>query len=316
MIDFSYLRRGLDGLANAHRAGSMAGHLGASLVAGYCCGEDHGDWPEAVCRGIEAELDRVVAGEEAIWFDARKAGGTPTQLFRPLPAAEPVADAQDVVVTSLKGNGLRLRQSGHNVIFATLALRAVHDHGDLATPAVMAGVRRLIAQFDHAHPGRGYYGKDIGWNNGATAERTGAGDLPAFRSVADMVAATVAELVASVGHRRQGFGGLWHLINHAAALTELVRFGHADLADRLLPAHHRHLRLWRSLPDVTGELGLLPRSAHDPREPAYWEGTLKRDQARLTHRIKTLFGYHTLRGFVEDAGVRSRADEAFLHLMA
>lgn len=30
------------------------------------------------------------------------------------------------------------------------------------------------------------------------------------------------------------------------------------------------------------------QSEHDPREPPYGEGMLKRDEARLTHRIKTL----------------------------
>jgi hypothetical protein len=35
MIDFDYLYKGICGLANAHQAGTMAGHLGAAVAAGY-----------------------------------------------------------------------------------------------------------------------------------------------------------------------------------------------------------------------------------------------------------------------------------------
>ncbi len=43
---------------------------------------------------------------------------------------------------------------------------------------------------------------------------------------------------------------------------------------------------------------------------------LKRDEARLTHRIKTLYGFYTIRRFIEDAATRKDAEEAFLYLMA
>lgn len=45
MINFQYLYRGLCGLARAHRANPLAGHLGAAVVAGYFFGEDQPDSP-------------------------------------------------------------------------------------------------------------------------------------------------------------------------------------------------------------------------------------------------------------------------------
>jgi hypothetical protein len=110
--------------------------------------------------------------------------------------------------------------------------------------------------------------------------------------------------------------GLWHLINHTAAITELDRLGYRVLAQQALPAHHQYIRLWRSLPDVESELGAVVKAKHDPREPVYWAGMLKRDQARLTHRIKTLYCFYTVMSFIEDQGKRSRAENAFLYLMA
>jgi len=316
MIDFKYLYQGICGLANAHRAGTMAGHLGAAVVAGYFFGEDQADLPEGVFDGVESELNRVIAGEEAIWFNAKKAGVTPTQLFDPFPKEPTAEDTIGSIAKALGRNIDRTRQSGHNVIFASLALRSLHDHGQYATPHIIAGIRKLTHGFDNAPPGRGYYGKDTGWLGGNQVQLKPDDSFPPYRSIAEMVQVTIAELIATAAVKRQGFGGLWHIINHAAGLTELSRLGYDDLAKQALPAHHEHIRYWRSLPDVESELGAMVKAEHDPREPVYWTGMLKRDQARLTHRIKTLFGFYTLRRFIEDDATRKQAADAFLYLMA
>ena len=107
-----------------------------------------------------------------------------------------------------------------------------------------------------------------------------------------MAEAAIDELIRSASMRRQGFGGLFHIINHAAALTELSLFGYRDLAQRGLAAHRQHVRLWRSLPDVENELGPLKRAPHDPRTPEYWsDNSQSQWSARLTHRVKTLTGF-------------------------
>lgn len=316
MIDFEYLYQGICGLANAHKAGTMAGHLGAAVVAGYFFGEDENDLPDEVFDGITGELNRVIAGEEAIWFNAKKAGVTPTELFEPFPEEESNEDSIRSVVTALQKNVGQTRQSGHNIIFASIAVRALSDHSNFATPKIVAGIRKLTEGFNNAHAGRGYYGKAKGWLNGDQVNLGSKDNFPKYESVQTMVDVTIAELIATAAIKKQGFGGLWHVINHAAAITELARFGYVDVAQEALPAHHQHIRLWRSLPDVSSDLGAIVKADHDPREPVYWEGMLKRDEARLTHRVKTLYGYYTIRRFVEDDATRDKADDAFLYLMA
>ncbi|MFZ5833329.1 MAG: hypothetical protein ACOY3P_24835 [Planctomycetota bacterium] len=315
MVPFEYLSKGLIGLANAHKAGTMAGHLGAAVAAAYFFGEDQSDLPDEVFAGVEGEVKRILAGEESIWFDPKRVGITPAELFRPLPEEEPTPDAIASIADSLEKNAGELRQSGHNVIFASIAIRALREHPERAAPSVITGVRKLIEGFDNAHAGRGYFGKQKGWLNGNQVELADDSDFPAYRNVQEMVKVTIGELIATAGIRKQGFGGLWHLVNHAAAITELDRFGYKQLVQNALPAHHQHVRLWRSLPDVAAELGPVEKAPHDPREPAYWMGNLKRDEARLTHRIKTLYGYYTIRRFVDDDMTKNRADEAFLFLM-
>tara|TARA_R110000850_G_scaffold14189_5_gene45474 strand:- start:20 stop:976 length:957 start_codon:yes stop_codon:yes gene_type:complete len=318
MIDFQYLKVGLTGMARAHRAGTMAGHLGAAVVAGVFFGEDHPNLDEKVVADVQGELDRVITGGEAIWFDSKKAGITIPDLFEPLPKESPSEAAIPDIGVVLAADIAELRQSGHDVIFASIALRALHDHPELASPAVVVGIQKLITGFHGAPQGRGYFGKERGWLQGAQVKLTEESDFPPYADEDAMVEIVIDELIHSAGIRRQGYGGLFHLINHAAALTELSRFGYRGLARQGLDSHHRHLRLYRSLPDVEDELGPLQKAKHDPRTASYWETDKDSEQwsAHLTHRIKTLYGFYTLLRQIEDPNTRVEAERAFRYLMA
>ncbi|MFZ9823145.1 MAG: hypothetical protein ACO3GX_10510 [Gemmataceae bacterium] len=316
MIDFQYLQTGIYGLANAHKAGTLAGHLGAAVVAGYFFGEDHSELPDEVFRGIEGEIKRIIAGEEAIWWNAKQAGITPDDLFQPLPKEETKPDTIQTIADALQKNVGDLRESGHNIIFASIAIRALKDHPDFATPQVISGIRKLIEGFDAAHPGKGYYGKEKGWVYGNKVELAPDDKFRPYATLQEMAEVTIEELLATAAIKKQGFGGLWHIVNHSAAIMEMDRFGFKELAKLALTAHYQHLRLWRSLPDVEGELGAVRKAEHDPRDPAYWKGMLKRDEARLTHRIKTLYGFYTLKRFIKKDAQRKKANDAFLYLIA
>lgn len=316
MIDFDYLYKGLCGLANAHRAGTLAGHLGAAVTAGYFIGEDLSDVKDAVHKGVEKELDRIIGGEEAIWFNAKKVGIKVGELFKVFPKEKSQEKLISTITTALSRNISKTRQSGHNVIFAAIAIRALQDHPEYATPSMTAGIQKLIAGFNGAVPGRGYYGKQRGWLTGDKVSLPKDDSFPTYKNEQEMANVVIDELIATASVRKQGFGGLWHIINHAAALTELSRCGYGELAKKGLPAHHHHVRLWRSLPDVESELGVVKKADQDPRQPVYWEGMLNRDQARLTHRIKTIYGFFVLLRFIEDEAKRKKSEDAFLYLMA
>lgn len=316
MVEFAYLYRGLCGLARAHRANTMAGHLGAAVTAGYFFGEEHHDLHARVTAAVEGELDRIIAGEEGIWFNQQRAGITIEELFEPMTGGESQPELIGTIADALAENIDQPRQSGHNVIFASIAIRALKDHPEYATDEMVEGIRRLIIGFNGVVPGRGYYGRERGWISGEKMDLAELPDVPRYESLPEMAEVVVGELIESGGVRRQGFGGLFHLINHAAALTELSQYGFEDLALSGLPAHQRHLQLWRSLPDVEEELGKLVPAVHDPRTPAYWEGEPSGQwSAQLTHRIKTLFGFHTLLRYVDDVQKQAAAREQFLYLM-
>lgn len=316
MVDFGYLYQGLCGLARAHRANAMAGHLGAAVVAGYFFGEEHPDLDPGVTKAVEQDLDKIVRGGEAIWYDPKAAGITVPELFEPFPEEHAQEELIPKIAAALSANIDQTRQSGHNVIFASIALRALHDHPQYATPAIVGGIVKLVNRFNNAVAGRGYYGKERGWLVGNKVTLP-VDDFPAYKDQQTMADVVIEDLIRSASVRRQGFGGLFHVINHATALTELSRFGYRKLASKGLAAHHHHVRLWRSLPDVEDELGPLKKAAHDPRTPEYWRDSAESQwSARLTHRVKTLYGFASLLRFVEDGERRTKAEDQFRYLMA
>jgi hypothetical protein len=295
----------------------MAGHLGATLLAGYFLGEELTDLDDQVYQAIERDLDRITQGAEGLWYDAEKVGIEIPELFRPFPDEAPQPEIIANIAGTLSQNVDQLRQSGHNVIFAALALRALHGHPSYATPSIVGGIVELIRRFHDAGPGRGYFGQEKGWIEGENVPLARDAGFPPYRSLKEMTDIVIDQLISSAGVRRQGFGGLFHIINHAQALTELSRWGYPELAQRGLAAHHQHVRLWRSLPDVEAELGALRQAEHDPRTPEYWRNTGSSQwSAHLSHRIKTLYGFFSLLRWIQSPAKRQEAEKKFLYLMA
>lgn len=315
MVDFEYLAKGLYAMSRAHRVNTMAGHLGAAVVAGYFIGEQHPDLDAKVHAGIEAELNRIIRGE-SVFSPKKDAPITVAEMFEPFAKEQPKENLIDGIAEALAHNIDQTRESGHNVIFAAIAIRALKDHPDFATPSVTDGIRKLIAGFNDSNPGSGYYGKQRGRIDGRKVPLPKDDAFPPHANLQAMAAVVLDELIQHAVERRDGFGGLWHVINHAAALAELAQYGYRELATNGLAAHHQHLRLWKTLPNVADELGAETPTEHDPRTPAFWKSdSIRRDRARLDHRIKTLYGFDALVDLVEDKDKRKQANEKLRYLM-
>jgi hypothetical protein len=315
MIDPAYLGKGLCAMARAHLVNTMSGHLGAAVVAGHFIGEMYPDLDGAVYRGIEQELERIIRGE-SVFSPRENAPLTAPAMFEPFPMEQPQESPIGGIADALSGNIDRTRESGHNVIFAAIAIRALTDHPHLATPAVVDGIRRLIAGFDNASPGSGYYGKEKGRINGRQIELPDDDGVGPFPDLPTAACALIDDLIQHAAQRREGFGGPWHLINHAAALVELSNYGYGELATTGLPAFREHFRLFRTLPDTSDEKGAETPTSDGPFTPGFWDpAKLRRERAHLTHRIKTIYGFSTLMRLIPDADRRRRADDLLRYLM-
>lgn len=302
-------------MARAHRVSAMSGHLGAAVVAGYFIGEQHPDLDEKVYTGIEAELERIIRGE-SVFSPKKDAALNAPAMFEPFAKEQPQENLIDGIADALWRNINSTRESGHNVIFASIAIRALKDHPDLATPSITDGVRKLIARFDNASPGSGYYGKARGRIDGRKITLPNNDGIPPFPDLQTMANAVVDDLIQHVAQRREGFGGPWHVINHAAALAELSRHGYRELALKGLPAFQEHFRLFKTVPDVSEELGAETPTADAPLTPDFWSPEkLRRERAHLTHRIKTIYGFNALAELVANESRRNQADDKLRYLI-
>ena len=315
MIDFDYLAKGLNAMARAHLVNPMAGHLGAGVVAGTFITQNKPNLNEYIRIGIEAEMNRIISGQ-SVFSPKKRAVVSVEEMFKSLPKQQSREDLIDGIADALTHNIDQTRQSGHNVIFATIAICALKQYPEFATAAITDGIRKLITSFNGVTPGVGYYGKDSGRIDGRKVVLHDDDTFPVYTDLQTMATTVLDSLIQHVSERRQGYGGLWHVINHAAALSELARCGYTELATKGLIAHHQHMQLWRTLPDVAEELGAETPTKYDPRQPAYWKAEeLRRDRARLTHRIKTLYGFDTLVKLVEDKSKTEQGYEKLRYLM-
>jgi len=316
-IDFGYLAKGLAALARAHRSNTMAGHLGAAVIAGHFISQQHPDLKEGVYRGIERELERIIAGG-SVFSPRANAGISVAAMFEPFPKESPNENLVDGIAEALAGNLDQTRQSGHNVIFASSAIRALKRHPEFCTPSITDGIRKLISAFDGKTPGSGYYGKQRGRIDGRKVRLADSDALPPFADLKDMAASVLDHLIEHASEVRIGYGGLTHLINHAAALVELSNYGYRELALQGLAAHHQHMQLWRTLPNVAEEPGQQRRTLapHDPRTAAFWQsGNLPNENAKLTHRIKTLYGFDALTPVIPQNETRQAGNVNLRYLM-
>lgn len=296
-FDASYLQQGLNALARAHHMSSMAGHLGASMIAAYFVGKQRESLSPEVITGIKADMAKVLRGDSVFGKKmSRQSKLSDAQLFEPFPKQQPDPTLIDGIADGLEKGIDKPRQSGHNVIFASLAISALREHPELATPSVVDGIRKLMRLFATQTPGSGYYGKAKGRIKGDKIQLPENDDTPVYDTLEDMAETVLDETIKqNPKMNRVGYGGLVHIINHCAAIVSLSDHRYDDLAQRAIQAHRQHLRLWRNLPNVADEQGPLKQSKFTPHEEEYWtSGEVPYDRALLTHRVKTMYGFDEL----------------------
>ncbi|MEO9591979.1 hypothetical protein [Rhodopirellula bahusiensis] len=152
-LERSYLEAGLNALARAHHMSSMAGHLGASMIAGYYIARQRPDLDPAIEAGIQDDLRRVRGGESVFGQRMSRASKlTDAELFEPVAKQKADAKLIDGIAEGLQKSIDKPRQSAHNVIFASLAIRVLQDHPEYAAPSVVDGIMKLMKLYPRQPP--------------------------------------------------------------------------------------------------------------------------------------------------------------------
>jgi len=234
-----YLRRGLVALADAHKRGWLQGHNGAAVLSSYYfCRENRLD--ERATAALGRQIDAFIAK-------------SPEEFPAPDPGRGRADPERIVERLSMQIDGLRA--GGHDVIFASIALRALKDLPEFATPQVVDGICRLLELVARRAPE-----PDTAHNR--------EHPLPPYASSRDIAHATLRATLRPWGDvRRVGASGVIHWITHADAVITLSDLGHDDLARRRHAAQRLHVNQ-----AVTGDdLGEPDRAPIEWRAAEYWE---------------------------------------------
>ncbi len=264
MLSDDYLTIGLNALARAHAMDYFAdGHRGAAIIAAqYLCHEN----------GVSDETQGAI--EQAI--DAQW-GSTPLcAAFGDEPADPALLDD---IARTLEGNIARLRQVGHNVIFAMLALKAFKRVPAAITPSRVDGVCKLIESFDRPEE----------------VTLAQEDEYPSLED-ADTFAAFILEEALAATDRFSGYGNGYsgHLLTYGQALLELSSLGYPRLTQDGIHAYKLFVKVARrgpgenarSIPDHEDR-------GQDPLTREYWERKGGTD-FRLGHCFKYPYSYYNL----------------------
>jgi hypothetical protein len=235
-----HVAAGLAALADVHHRGWVPGHHGAAILAGhFFCADNELD--ERTTRAVGSNLDSYIAAR-------------PDEFPKPAPG-EGGGDPTRIVET-LDAQIREHRSGGHNAIYSALALRAMRDRPELATPAAVDGICRLLEVFRASS-------RPV-----SETAHNREHPLPAYGSAKDVAEITLRQVLGPWNHvRATGASGVVHWVTHAEALITLEDLGHGATARKGYDAHRLHINF---RPADAG--GREPdRVPFDWLGPVYWE---------------------------------------------
>jgi hypothetical protein len=274
-----YLKKGLAALSDAHKRGWLEGHNGAAVLATYYFCQENA-LAERTVHALGRQIDAFIAK-------------SPEEFPTPDPGRGSAEPAR--IVEQLDGQIADLRAGGHDVIFASLALKALRDVPEYATPTIVDGIcelLKLIVARRRPEPDTPYNQEH---------------PLPPYRAAEDIAAITLQATLRPWGDvSRVGASGVIHWITHADAVVTLEDLGYGDLARRGYAAQRLHINQ-----AVTGGEGREPeRSAVDWLGSEYWESDTPRklfgDTWLAGHAFKLPYSLFRMLRRVDDRKLRDR----------
>ncbi len=282
--DQHLIRQGMNALARCHQMNYFNdGHRGAAMISAHL-----------MC--VENGFDDAATTRISQLFDLNWGK---TKLCEPFPEEDPDPEAIQKVRLALLDGREALREVGHNVIFASLAIKSFTIMPQLATPQRVDGICQMIRKFKP-------------WRDEAPDEEV---QPPPF---ADSVAASRFVLQEAstaidrfVGHG-QGFAG--HMLTFGQALVELAADGDEELAEGCRTAFRKYVTVTRKGPgrDARKIKDHAP-SPLRPNQAKYWQQ--RGDKAvGIGHVFKYPYGYYDLLRRANDETLAETLDAKAYHL--
>jgi len=276
--DMHLVRLGMNALARAHTMNYFNdGHRGAAMISAHL-----------MC--VENGFDKPTRTRISQLFDLNWAK---TKLCEPFPEEEPDPKAVQKVRLALLDGSQTLREVGHNVIFASLAIKSFTLMPELATPRRVEGVCQMIRKFKP-------------WRDDAPAEDVQPPPFSDTEAASRFVLQEASDAIDRfVGHG-QGFAG--HMLTFGQAMVELAAEGDEELAEGCRTAFRKYVTVTRQGPgpDARKIKDHAPSKLR-PNQARYWQR--RGDKAvGIGHVFKYPYGYYYLLDKANDAELAKSLD--------
>ena len=183
-----------------------------------------------------------------------------------------------------------LRQVAHNVILPTLALKALRDLPDAATPSRVAGICQLIESFRT---------EDFPLADNFV--------LPDMRDQVRNAEFILTEFIdCSERFIGRGLGWSGHLLTYGSALFDLHELGYRELATQAEEGFKLYMRCIRKgLQGTDKHRDEHPPIDNFPLQAAYWRPHSGGD-LHLGHKLKYPYGFYGLPRLSKDSDLQRR----------
>jgi len=265
-------------MSQAHQRGWGQGHFGATVLSSYYFCRENG-LDERTSRALRANVDGFIARRPSEFPSPKPGRGT--------------ADTTRIV-EQLDRHVAQLGSGGHHIIYSALALRALRDLPELATPSVVDGICKLLEVFAAKF--------DLERATPPKPEQPS----PPYRSAEDISVATLRATLRPWSHvMKVGSANVVHWVTLAEALVTLEELGHREVARRGHAAHQLYIGA------AVVDDGAPPpeRAPIDWLGPAYWESDAPRkvqdDSWFFGHSFKLPYSLFRLLRRTNDQALRS-----------
>jgi hypothetical protein len=276
---------GLNALARAHEQDYFAdGHRGAAMVAAHLLCEDN-DLSDRARSRIEELVDLN-------WSQ--------TSLCDRFPEEEPQPERIQEIGVALSEGAKTLRQVGHNVIFAMLAIKGFRQMPEAATSKRIEGVCRLIRMFTP-------------WRDVEPDPQVAPPPFDDTSAASRFILREACDAVDRFAGYGQGYAG--HMLTFGQALIELTAMGEVAWAEGCREAFRKYVTVTRLGPEPNARaIPDHPHSSLRPLEAAYWEARGDND-VDIGHVFKYPYSCYNLLRRANDPALErdweERADQLF-----
>ena len=278
-MDKEYLAKGLTALSRSMSQDIWAAHWGAAVIAAYyfICKNELSIGTKKL---VKDQIDSLIKVH--------------SNLFHDLPIEPSESEFESKIISSLTVNIENLCELGHNVIFASLAIKASRDIPEFQTQRISDGICDLISAFDECTPG--WFSVE-GKQEVLIPKKTHSliTDINDVKSLKNYVLRNFLDAKRNYREER-GDMQLGHILTHGQSIVELFELGYPNLAQLAFKPFQQKILLIEELRKRTpcNNLAEGVGKFESPLDVEYWKNDYSDNEWLYGHVFKYPYSFYCL----------------------